>query len=41
MKIYFVISIINLKSLPPGEDLYRRPHDNHSPAIEEENRNKE
>src|SRR6266536_6059694 len=41
IKIYSVISVINLESLPLGEDFYRRPHDNHPPAVEEENRSEE
>ncbi len=40
MKIHPIISVTNLKPLPPGEDLYRRSHDNHPPIIEKENRNK-
>ncbi len=41
MKIYPVILIINFKPLPPGEDLYRCPHDNYSSTVKKENRSKE
>jgi len=41
MKIYSIISVINLKSLFLGEDFYGRPHDNYPPVVKEENRSKE
>ncbi len=41
MKIHPIILITNFKPLPPGEDSYKHPHNNYSPAVEKENRSKE
>ena len=35
MKIHLVISVINLKSLSLGEDLYNQSYDNHSSSVEQ------
>jgi len=37
MKIHSVISVINLEPLLPDEDPYKRPYNDHSPPVEEEN----
>jgi hypothetical protein len=36
MKIHPVISVTNLEPLPPGEDPYKRPYDDHPPPVEED-----
>ncbi|KAN0072896.1 hypothetical protein V8E54_009010 [Elaphomyces granulatus] len=36
MKIHPIISVTNLEPLPPGEDPYKRPFNNHPPPFEEE-----
>ncbi len=41
IKIHFIISVTNLKSLFSDEDPYGRPHDDHPPAVEEKNRSEE
>ena len=32
-----LLIVINLESLPPGKDSYKRPYDDHSLPVEEEN----
>jgi hypothetical protein len=36
LKIYPVISVANLEPLPPGEDPYKRPYDDHPPPVEDD-----
>jgi hypothetical protein len=36
MKIHPVISVTNLEALPPGEDPYKRPFNDHSPPVEDD-----
>ena len=36
MKIHPVVSVTNLESVPPGEDPYNQPYDDHPPSVEED-----
>ena len=36
MKIHPVISVTNLEALPPGEDPYKRPFNDHPPPVEDD-----
>jgi hypothetical protein len=36
MKIHPVISVTNLEPVPPGEDPYKRPYNDHPPPVEED-----
>jgi hypothetical protein len=36
MKIYPVISVTSLEPLPPGEDPYKRPFNDHPPPVEDD-----
>ena len=36
MKIHPVVSVTNFEPVPPGEDPYNRPYNDHPPPVEED-----